>query len=290
MKSNISRIVCTMVVLCLVFSFSPVSALSVPQATVDSLELLHEPIKLDIDAQLTEPFLLSPKLAQHSWQDNVKISERKYIPPSPEDQAITEQQVQDFNCSSVSDVPPLECESLVALYDSTNGAGWVDNTNWLITTTVDDWYGVTVTNGYVTQINLLSNQLTGNIPSDMGNLSYLQMLKLHYNQLSGSIPSELGNLGNLLWLELSNNYISGSVPSELGSLTNLQWLDLSNTHLSGMIPLTFINLTHLSTFYFNYTNLCEPMTPDFLAWKSTVLIWFGSGLICECLFLPLIVR
>ena len=54
--------------------------------------------------------------------------------------------------------------------------------------------------------------------------------------MTGEIPSELGNLANLQWLHLSNNQLTGEIPSELGNLANLQWLSLSNNQLEGCIP------------------------------------------------------
>ena len=43
------------------------------------------------------------------------------------------------------------------------------------------------------------NQLTGEIPAELGNLANLQSLYLYNNQLTGEIPAELGNLANLLF-------------------------------------------------------------------------------------------
>ena len=53
-----------------------------------------------------------------------------------------------------------------------------------------------------------------------------------------------------------------------------------NPLLSGSIPLSFTNLTQLDLLYFFNTNLCEPDTPDFLAWKETVQDYQGTGVIC----------
>jgi len=61
-------------------------------------------------------------------------------------------------------------------------------------------------------------------------------LYLWGNQLSGSIPSELGNLTNLTELYLDGNQLSGEIPSELGDLTNLTALWLSGNGLRGCVP------------------------------------------------------
>src|SRR5512135_2368276 len=55
-----------------------------------------------------------------------------------------------FDCSNVTGVPYVECQALVALYNSTNGAGWTHQDGWLATTTPCAWYGVTCAAGHVT--------------------------------------------------------------------------------------------------------------------------------------------
>ena len=41
------------------------------------------------------------------------------------------------------------------------------------------------------------------------------------NQLTGEIPVELGGLSNLTHLYLFSNQLTGEIPAELGGLTNL---------------------------------------------------------------------
>ena len=62
---------------------------------------------------------------------------------------------------------------------------------------------------------------------------HLEWLGLNSNELSGEIPAELGSLSNLESLDLSGNGLSGEIPAELGSLSNLTYLDLSGNGLSG---------------------------------------------------------
>ena len=101
------------------------------------------------------------------------------------------------SCPEVSEIPTLECEALVALYNATDGPNWTNNSGWLETDAPCSWHGVTCSVGHVTELNLDFNQLSGSIPAELGDLSNLTDLLLNRNQLSGSIPVELGNLSNL---------------------------------------------------------------------------------------------
>jgi hypothetical protein len=191
--------------------------------------------------------------------------------------------------TAYSQVPQIERDALVALYNSTDGANWTTKTRWLgAAGTECHWYGVTCSSGFVSRIllpynslsgsipaelgnltnlinlNLSNNSLTGGIPAELGNLTNLTSLHLEWNSLSGSIPAELGNLTNLIALTLSINSLSGSIPAELGNLTNLTRLTLSNNSLSGSIPAELANLTAL-TFLNLSTNFLTGPLPHWLS-------------------------
>ena len=127
--------------------------------------------------------------------------------------------------------------ALVALYESTGGDNWDDNTKWLSGRPLSEWFGVeTDENGQITSLNLGGNQLTGPIPEALGQLENLQYLRLNYNQLMGPIPETLGNLNNLQYLYLDDNQLTGSIPEALGQLENLRFLHLKGNELTGCIP------------------------------------------------------
>lgn len=204
---------------------------------------------------------------------------REYTPPSPEVIALTQQQVQSFDCGTVTDVPQTECEALVALYNSTNGAGWTISTNWLVTPTVDDWYRVGVEGGHVASIGLYSNNLNGSIPPELGNLTNLMSLKLYSNQLIGSIPYELGNLPSLVVLYLHYNQLSGPIPPELGNLTNLTTLSLYSNQLSGSIPPQLGNLTNLVELRLNGNYLEGSIPPSFVNLTKLVYLSLAGNVL-----------
>ena len=140
--------------------------------------------------------------------------------------------------------------ALSALYTSTGGSSWRNNSNWDITTVptpseLARWYGVAVNHGIVSKLFLCRNNLTGTLPSELGNLQGLIDLWLCENSISGEIPSELGNLSQLQKLSLEENALSGEIPHELGSLSQLQYLSLWGNTLSGEIPPELGNLSQV---------------------------------------------
>jgi hypothetical protein len=75
----------------------------------------------------------------------------------------------------------------------------------------------------------------------------MKYLLLNDNQLTGAIPSTLGNLAGLQILMLENNLLSAPIPALLGSMTSLDILRLHNNALTGEIPSSIVNLVQLDT-------------------------------------------
>ncbi len=47
------------------------------------------------------------------------------------------------DCSTVTKISQVECESLLQLYDSTDGANWINNDGWNVTNIPCSWTGIT---------------------------------------------------------------------------------------------------------------------------------------------------
>ncbi|HIG50668.1 MAG TPA: hypothetical protein EYQ17_00125, partial [Candidatus Marinimicrobia bacterium] len=67
-------------------------------------------------------------------------------------------------------------------------------------------------NGRLIFLWLYDDSLSGAIPENIGDLTYLDTLNISYNQLSGEIPESIGELSNLNWLYLYLNQLSGVMP------------------------------------------------------------------------------
>lgn len=166
--------------------------------------------------------------------------------------------------------------ALVDLYDSTDGANWNSNTNWL-TGNVSTWTGVTVENGRVTSLSLNDNNLSGSIPSSIENLTELRYLDFAGNHLNGNIPSTLGNLENIIILYLQGNQLSGSIPSSLGNLTKCTYFSLGNNNLTDNIPSSLGNLLSVQSFYLGDNQLNGTIPPSLGYLPNCAFLYLGNN-------------
>jgi gliding motility-associated-like protein len=153
--------------------------------------------------------------------------------------------------------------TLVDLYNSTNGSGWTNKTNWLTAQPVATWYGITVNTNRVYTIDLRNNNLTGFLPPTIGNLTSLQSLQFDQNSIGGSIPNSIGNLIGLQYFSIIINQLTGTIPSSLGNLTSLVWLRLGDNQLSGSIPSSLGNLSSLAYMHLMNNQFSGPIPPSF---------------------------
>ncbi|MEP6724194.1 MAG: T9SS type A sorting domain-containing protein [Bacteroidota bacterium] len=124
----------------------------------------------------------------------------------------------NFNGIKAQAIDTQDSLALVDLYNSTNGPGWINSTNWLTTFPVSSWFGVNVYNGRVDLLLLGSNKLEGVLPTALANLALARVLDFHQNQLTGNVPASMANLTNIGAIDLSDNQLNGTLPAALQNL------------------------------------------------------------------------
>ncbi|KAL4281271.1 hypothetical protein GQ457_03G026840 [Hibiscus cannabinus] len=139
-----------------------------------------------------------------------------------------------------------------------------------------NWNMITCADGLVTALGAPSQNLSGTLAPNIGNLTNLQLVILQNNNILGNIPSELGRLPKLKTLDLSNNRFDGQIPSTLSHLKSLQYLRLNNNTLSGAIPSSVANMSQLNFLDLSFNNLGGPFQ-GLLAKTFNIV---GNPLIC----------
>ncbi len=259
---------------------------------LDWLEINNNNLSGCYDANLT---ILCTQLNNTNFKGNADISDGNNFDATWEDFCTTDAGV----C-----IPPItnchidDWTALKALYESTNGINWTNNTNWQEVTgnqptnncNLETLYGVRLDeNGRVSCLDFDGvddciidygsggNNLNGSIPPEVGRLNNLTRLLLQNNNLSGSIPPELGNLSNLIWLILAINELNGSIPAELGNLNNLTWLHIFTNQLSGRIPPELGNLSNLSSLWLADNQLIGEIPTELGELRNLLALGFSGN-------------
>ncbi|WP_312194607.1 T9SS type A sorting domain-containing protein [Epilithonimonas vandammei] len=121
-------------------------------------------------------------------------------------------------------IPNSERNALITIYNATNGENW--NRTWDLDKDPRNWFGISVKNGAVTELNLSGNALKGNFPSNLTSFPKLTKLDLSNNQLSGDMAAGISSLSLLTKLDISNNRLTGDPTQSLTGLFNVDDLAL----------------------------------------------------------------
>jgi hypothetical protein len=194
--------------------------------------------------------------------------------------------------------------ALVAIYDAGDGANWVNAPTWL-TDSIDNWEGVTVTGGRVTQLGL--NQinfggnggtlspmigqltaltrfeiqdapnLTGSIPAELWNCTDIGRLQLKFTGLTGGIPAGIESMVNAYELNFQQSYLGGSIPPELFQLPSLEKAYLHQSNFTGTVPSTLTEATGLDRLYLQENKLEGPLPFENIANPAAAKVNLGGN-------------
>ncbi|XP_074314927.1 receptor-like protein 6 [Silene latifolia] len=108
------------------------------------------------------------------------------------------------------------------------------------------------------------------IPSELDQLSKLQVLRLFNSKFSGQVPPEISKLSDLTVLELGEDSTetkllklqNPSLDNLIQNLTHLQELDLKNVDVSSTVPVNLQNMTTLKQISIDNCNLYGNLPPN----------------------------
>lgn len=165
-----------------------------------------------------------------------------------------------LGCSHAQ-VSQQDSMALVALYNATNGSEWTVADNWLSGQPVGEWHGIVVNNGRVEQIYLHDNNLSGTLPSEIGDLTSLNRIDICCNLIGGEIPESIGNLTALELLDIYVNEFTGTFPDSLANCQALQSVVAYKNDFSGGFPSVFFELPNLVRLELGSNEFSGPLNP-----------------------------
>ncbi|KAI6687943.1 hypothetical protein NL676_024771 [Syzygium grande] len=133
--------------------------------------------------------------------------------------------------------------------------------------------------GTMTELLVLQNRLSGEIPrdlcelpdtdslegpitSDIKNAKSLGQLFVSKNRLSGELPEEISKAESLDAIDLSYNQFLGKIPSKIGDLKRLSSLHMENNMFSGSIPDSIGSCDMLSDLDMAHNSLSGKIPPS----------------------------
>ena len=185
-----------------------------------------------------------------------------------------------------------EYNSLVSLYNATNGDNWCITQNyWNNTNPVCNWNGIicacqnntnivatiflentcmvgTIPSTIDGLINLYTfiifdePTLTSTLPSSMTAMTNLSAITIFETGLSGAIPGWFSLFSNLQYLSIVENLFTNSLPNELYNTSSLRALNLGDNFITGTISNDISRLKRLNSLQFNFNLFFEQTIPQ----------------------------
>ncbi|KAI8523593.1 hypothetical protein RHMOL_Rhmol13G0086100 [Rhododendron molle] len=104
------------------------------------------------------------------------------------------------------------------------------------------------------------NYFQGTIPFELGRLRNLTDFQIGANNLSGEVPPSIYNISSLLYLDVRENQFYGKIPQDIGfTLPNLLGLFVGANQFTGHLPVSLSNASGLQHCSFADNNFTGTM-------------------------------
>ena len=161
-----------------------------------------------------------------------------------------------------------ERQALIEFYNALGGPDWIERDFWGSDRPVGEWHGVTTdADGYVVQLTIYDNNLTGPLSAAICRLERLHTLHLSFNKITSSLPDGLGQCRALKNLWIKGNKVTGRLPDSVATLPQLEYLDLHANDMSGPLP-TVWNTPKLKIFRAEDNRISGELPAQLLAQPS----------------------
>lgn len=122
-------------------------------------------------------------------------------------------------------------------------------------------------------LSLYRNKLTGQIPQKIGSWSEFDYIDVSENFLNGTIPPQMCKKGKMTALLVLQNSLSGEIPATYGNCLSLKRLRVSNNSLSGIVPPAIWGLPNAEIIDIELNNLEGSVTSDIKTAKTLASIF-----------------
>ena len=98
--------------------------------------------------------------------------------------------------------------------------------------------------GPIRELTIGQTELSGVLPSELGELTWMQYFDTTHAHISGFLPSQIARLTQLQALYLMGNAYSGSLPATLGDgMVHMGYVQMHQNRISGQLPATLSNMS-----------------------------------------------
>ncbi|KAB1223242.1 Receptor-like protein kinase HAIKU2 [Morella rubra] len=110
-------------------------------------------------------------------------------------------------------------------------------------------------------LQLFQNNLSGQVPAELGDFKKLVNLSLYSNSLTGPLPQKLGSWAQFNYIDVTDNLLNGTIPPDMCKQGTMMELLMLDNNFTGEIPATYANCSTLIRFRVNH-NLLSGTVPS----------------------------